>query len=494
MTDRALARHLYLVVFVAYAWFFGGGGWGENAHFALTRAIVERGTVDVQAYASTTGDLAQTPRGIFINKPPGLSLLAVPPYAAAYHLERLIGIDPAAPLAVTINVFIVNLATSVALGALIPPLIFLHARRRGASRRFALSLALIAAFATQLWGLSSVFLLHVASAATMMLAFYTLDNERKRVIAFSGFAAGVSAITNYMAVPVFAAFAVYVLFSRRGDERVKRLAAFVAGGVVPLAAFMLYQLTAFGAVFRLPIAMNERFVTRDAWLGVLNPPSLDALWGITFSPFRGLFYVSPILVLAIVGIAVVLYRRAWGEAWKVGMPVAVHFAINLTFNNWDGGFGVGARYLSPVTPFLALLLLDAKIVHRTIWIALTIISLLNNFAIVAVDPQPNGSFNDPLGEYVYPLLLTGRFSPSVPLHPSWSPELVHGHTSVVRHTFEEAVPFTKHRPGSPVTEWASFNFGELITGPGRLLSLVPIVVFLAAAITLLMRRAAVGDE
>jgi hypothetical protein len=47
----------------------------------------------------------------------------------------------------------------------------------------------------------------------------------------------------------------------------------------------------------------------------LSYPRLDALWGITFGSYRGLFFISPILLLAVVGLAIWGYRREYRRAW-----------------------------------------------------------------------------------------------------------------------------------------------------------------------------------
>ena len=45
-------------------------------------------------------------------------------------------------------------------------------------------------------------------------------------------------------------------------------------------------------------------------------------------------------------------------------------------------------------------------------------------------------------------------------------------------TFDEAIVFARHPPGSLPSEWASFNLGEPFFGPGDVRSLIPIAVLL----------------
>src|SRR5512140_1138414 len=101
--DRRVAAALFLVAFVAYGWFFGGGGWNQNANFDLTRAIVERGTFRIDAYRANTYDVSFNAGHVYANKAPGLSILACIPYAALYAVERAAAVDVDSFAATTFN-------------------------------------------------------------------------------------------------------------------------------------------------------------------------------------------------------------------------------------------------------------------------------------------------------------------------------------------------------------------------------------------------------
>src|SRR5207253_694532 len=124
-----------------------------------------------------------------------------------------------------------------------------------------------------------------------------------------------------------------------------------------------------------------------------------------------------------------------------------------SFNGWEGGFSIGWRYLVPIIPLFGIAILYARRVALTI--ALGVLSFAINFAAAAVDPQPSGTIPRPLTQYIAPLLITGHFSPRVPITPPWSAETFTGHTSVNRLTYDEAVVFSRHASGSPESDWTS---------------------------------------
>src|ERR1700693_2464646 len=153
--DRKIECLLFAAAFFAYGYFHQGGGWAQNARFAMVRAIVEEGRYwiddyliyvhsgetnrdtalvrlpvkdaayerDVSPYVLTwlddrdrqmsisthvdpsatpmliipvtvSGDLSYAQEHFYPAKTPGISLLAAVPYFVIYHAERLVGANP----------------------------------------------------------------------------------------------------------------------------------------------------------------------------------------------------------------------------------------------------------------------------------------------------------------------------------------------------------------------------------------------------------------
>jgi len=460
--DRRVAEWLFLLAFATYAYFYAGGGWNQNAAFDLTRAIVEHHTFAIDAYAGTTGDVSYANGHVYANKAPALSWLAAVPYALAGRFVPL-----------TLAVYLCTLVCVALPGALVPPMLYAYGRRRGVDARWCAAVAGTIAFATLLFPYATIFMVAVPSGALMLYAY---TSERQ---APAGLAAGLAAAMNYLCIAalIFGAPPSRRLAGRRpaaaGETPAHQPARtpalrFAVAAAIPLLAVAVYQWICFGSPFTTSVATTDpRFLTHGS---VFVAPSLDALLGITISPYRGLFFFAPVLLMAI---PVARDKRIVAVA-------AFFFAINVCFNGWEGGFAVGARYLVPLIPLLGVLLLECRGWMRPAVAALAVVSFAINFAAAAVDPQPSGTIPRPLTQYIVPLLLHGRFDPRVPITPPWSAATITGHTSVNPLTHDEAVVFQRHPPGSPQAEWASFNLGELLFGPGDARSLIPILLLLAA--------------
>jgi hypothetical protein len=477
--DRQVAFGLFLIVFLLYGFFWGGGGWAQNVDFALTRSIVLQGDVFMDEYREVSGDVSEIGGRMVSNKSPGLSLLGLP----AYAISRLLIPGEEIGIVVNLRAWFTNLFSNALLSALVPPLLFAWARREGIAVRPAAIGALLIGIATPMLPWATVFFRHGSSGALALMAWLAARSRRPASAFVAGLAGGVAALCNYLMLPVLAALALFAAWPEiRGSVRLglKRMAGVASGAVIPLLVFAGYQILATGKVFFLPANRNENFVTEDALFGLLTAPTFDAFWGITFSPYRGLFHLSPLLLLAVVGAWQMARRKNWADLLFILAVFAVHFGVNVTFNNWEAGFGIGPRYLVSAVPLLGVLVIEGAVRTR-IWLvaALAVVSFANAFAATAVDPLPSGSIARPLGGYIYPLLLTGEYEARGPTHPRWSPELFDGHTSVNRMSIDEIVPFAKYPPGDPGSEWAAFNLGEVIAGPGHPASLIPALLLLA---------------
>src|SRR4051812_27733275 len=92
--DRRTLWILGVVLFASYAYFYQAGGWNQNSRFAMVRAILERHTLQIDAYQLHTGDRAFHDGHYYSDKAPGQSLMALPAAAVSRGLARAVGVDP----------------------------------------------------------------------------------------------------------------------------------------------------------------------------------------------------------------------------------------------------------------------------------------------------------------------------------------------------------------------------------------------------------------
>ena len=464
LADRRIAGGLFFLTLVAYAWFFNGGGWNQNAQFDLTRALVERQTLHIDGYRVNTGDISWVINRsdgwwhAYINKPPGVSFLGVIPYAPLYWIERALDVPIDSWKWMTINAWIITIAACGVTGALIPVVIYLYGRRRvDATPLASVLIALAVAFGTTTFPFATMFFAHVPSAFFLLLAFYWLD-ERPLL---AGISAGISSLCFYISIP-----AAGVMFLAAGKRRWR----FLLGGVPFGILLGVYHYLCFGSPFVTAVETSAAFTEKGLLFGVFRLPVAKALWGLTVGDYRGLFYFSPFLVLSLAGASVMLQRRVMRRELAVIVAVAAIFILSIaSFNGWHGGGSYGPRYILPMIPLFALPLFFVRgRLFGVLGVLLGIVSFGIQLVGTATHPMPHGSIGDPVQGWAVPKFFEGEISSN-------------------EQAIDELVPRFRYAQGTHENVWASFNVGEFAFGAGSRMSVLPIALWVVLGSALLCR-------
>jgi hypothetical protein len=122
---------------------------------------------------------------------------------------------------------------------------------------------------------------------------------------------------------------------------------FLFAGAVPVGLMVLYSSALFGSA--LAMGQGQRMSVGS------NP--LEGLVGVLFSPARGLFVFSPILLLGLLGLPLALRRRSGIDLlFPLIAGSAGVIALHAAWAVWWGGHSFGYRLLSEVLPCLMILL------------------------------------------------------------------------------------------------------------------------------------------
>jgi hypothetical protein len=386
-----------------FAFFVPAATWNPVSRFNLTRAIVEHGSLTVDPYVSSTGDRSLVGNHWYSDKAPVVAFLAVPTYAAVYGSQRLRGATlpdyraistpkvPAARLipnrAYQSALYACSLSTSGLGGVAIALMLFSLLRRRTTARAAFLgsSLTVLASpilpYATSLYG-------HVPSAAFILGGVFCLDHRgglpppsptRWRIAgACFALAAGAEYLT---AVPVVVVMA-WLLLRSTGVNRLERALNLALGGLLPSALVGLYLTLIFGAPWRTGYSFESQpeFVAGHAsgFLG-LHLPRLEGLLGLTFGVRRGLFYLAPLMLVAVVrSVRAALRRRDLSAQTGLGVLITL-LLLNAGYYMWWGGAATGPRHLIPGIAFLGVGIASA-FRSRSRWL----VSLTVVLAVVSV--------------------------------------------------------------------------------------------------------------
>jgi hypothetical protein len=513
---------VFLLLLFTYAYFFQGGGWNQNSRFDQLRAVVEQGRLSINDTMLFRGELDEDGRPVarpvtntpgvpldrvrqlantedvarmepggrfYPNKPPGAVMLALPGYFAVYGVERLLGVEQDHWRTLTLNHYLATLLSVGLLGAL-GGLLFLRTSRRlspaapfGAHAASALTFGL----GTLMLPYATVLFDHVTAAVLLLASFHWLiqanepgQTPRRGSICMllAGAAAGMSVVVNYVCAGMVLLLAGYALW-QHGLRR--RTALFLLGGAPFALLLAAYHQVCFGSPFATANVLTLQSGRLEGMaLGGFNLPSAEVAWKLLFGTRRGLFFTSPVMVLALAAAVPALKERAARAAAIFSLAVfGFYWIFNASFEHWHAGFAIGPRYMIPALPFACIWLARSFHARPRLTLAVAGVSLAILLFATAVDPQPPLRFSNPLFQYLLPLAADGSVTiESIRIEGPVSANPI----GTWEGWYYRIFPY-----GSAAARWSSFNLGELLW-PRSLLSLLPLALALATGFWLIARQ------
>jgi hypothetical protein len=432
---------LALLLLACYGYFFPRwADWGVNSKMDLTMAIVDQGSFAIDDYYHNTGDYALYKGHHYSDKAPGSSFLAVPFYAAFKAVASTSAVDvfidriannPA--LANTLYkegsgllrdkvyfalaLYVVTFCVMALPSALLGYLLYQFLGYLVQNRRSRALIVLLYGLGTVAFPYSQTFNGRQIAAVMTVASFYILFKLKRgeltsRYLWLVGLLMGYVVITDYPSVLILGALFLYAVSFLR-DWR--RLLPVILAGIPPVALMIFYNLSTFESLLPTGYKYSELYqdLHSQGFISITYP-RLDAIYGLTFSPFRGLFFLSPALLLAIPGF-VYWYRRGIyrAEWWVCAWAVSSTFLLYSSSIMWWGGFAVGPAYLAVMIPYMVLpfaFWLDGRDQSPWVWIVtvgLTVASIL----LVWAETIAGQSFPDltpnPLFALSLPALMAG---------------------------------------------------------------------------------------
>ncbi len=425
-SPRKAAILLGVVTFLSFSYFYEGGGWNQNSRFDLVRAIVERHTLQIDAYHENTQDKAHFKGHYYSDKAPGLAFLAVPFAVAARPALRSVGIDPESPRGEIALSYVVS-AGAVALPAALAGvcLFFLGLRFGGGSSGAAFA-PLVMCLGTPMWAYASLFWAHALVGACLIFGFASALKVRESENARGdflwglavGLAAGWATVTEYPAAPASAILALLALsqaWPRGTAVRWRVVAGVGLGAGICVIVLLGYLHAAFGT-FRPSYSYYDpnsfSFMQQQGYLG-LTYPHPDRLLKIMFGCSRGLFLASPVLLAATLGLWWLWKEKAHRAAAVTAVAVAAYyFLFNASFYWWKAGLSFGPRYAGASIPLLCVGLPvawgRATPVWRRVLIGAALCSMFLALMVVSTTSQLSMQDSCPIVHSVWPAFWSGH--------------------------------------------------------------------------------------
>jgi hypothetical protein len=323
----------------------------------------------------------QIRRGHFVSTYPVMpAILSAPIYALPVWAAALLGV----PMTLAVVTVLAKLAASFACAVSVS-LVYLTLRRLTAPRP-ALWIALIYAFATSTWSVSSQGLWQTAwSQPLLAAAFYFLVRAREeqgRFLIWAGLMLALSVACRSPNIVFAALLTIYVLHEHwwggRGGEgadfevedasgsgvvrpnpeprTLKPLLSFLIFPILigaGLAAYRLYYFASLAGGYAHEMSRLEHSeVTKFAF----SYPHWTAFWGLLISPSRGILVLSPVLIFSVIAMGIVLWRRRDRMMVYISIASIALVIFYSAWSVWDGAYCYSYRFLVDLLPGLCLLL------------------------------------------------------------------------------------------------------------------------------------------
>jgi hypothetical protein len=418
---------------VSYGYFFPRwADWNQNSRLDLTMAIVESGSLAIDAYHMNTGDKLYVEGHYYSDKAPGLSFAAVPVYAALRPILTNPLITPllermgrGSALADTLNPegsgvnlekvrfaiaqYVLTLALVSLPSALLGVLLYRFLAQLTLQPLPRLVLVLAYGLGTVAFPYSTGFYSHQPGAVLTFSAFWLIftgegESLKDWRLWLAGALLGYAMLTEYQTGLIAVVLGVYAVVRRR-DWKAGLLLALAA--LPSILVLMLYNQARFGAPLELGYKYHATF-TQHAQAGFagLAGFSWSALGDVTVSPRKGLFFRAPFLLfapLALVGLW--RSRRFRLEALCSLLIAAGYFGYAASFYDWGGGHTAGPRYLVAMLPFVVFPLISLFEAPRWRWLTLLLSAVsivITGAETVAGQHFPYQQVTDPWGQYIWP--------------------------------------------------------------------------------------------
>lgn len=344
----------------------------ERAPYAFMLSLLERKTV---VLTKDLADFGSPDVGFIKDKfysyfPIGISALIAPLYLLGYKYNLgLLGAYATMPL--------IAIATLVALYGIARRVLQLPAWS-------ALVAALVFGFATTSWSYAITIYQHQVSAFCMVVGFYCVWSYAQRTSrawvwsALFAFIYGLSVFVDYPNALLLAPLGIYFLYESFdlhkaiAGYQIKIRASLVLAGLIftlITAGHLYYNQTQLGSWNRfhntLPRYTTETYAAafadseaeakrKDGAAQVFHETNIiHGTYELFVAPDKGVFFFSPILLLAFLGLYYA-FKKSTPAIATLGSLAAVNFFVYASFGDPWGGWAYGPRYVIPAMAMLAL--------------------------------------------------------------------------------------------------------------------------------------------
>lgn len=385
---KSIGFKIFVTVFILIALHVVPDGSQSDRYVDSVKALVENGSFALQSGAKHV-DSVMINGNLYSVIAPGLPILLAPLYYVHRVMLSAIGIPSA-----EVSKAVFNLASNIFVMA---PLIggtavamFYTLKTLTTDLRKQIWLVFIFIFGSLTFFYATYGIwVHAYTMSLVFIAFSLIIAKKNNFLI--GLILGLSQLIDYIAVlPIFWLLGFWIYTNRKKEfgELIKQLGLLLTGYAIFLCGLLYYNYLITGSALQTP---NSIFLQQAVQEGrsiqrsMFSMPSIASLWGLSFSPYRGIFLYFPMMFLFLW----TLLKKQF-DSDNVMLFCFLFFGFTFLFNStyyaWSGDSCFGPRHLVTAIPFVILPIVKCQLKYIKIF---GVISIFINLAGVSTVPSNN---------------------------------------------------------------------------------------------------------
>jgi hypothetical protein len=356
-------------------------------------AIVKEGQLNIDTFNTDAGgykssDVATYQGKLYTDKAIGSSVLGAIVYYPIYTVLHLTGTELSVAAEKHLLTFLIMGLPSAWIGTLL----YMICEYLSKSRIRAFLVTIAITLGTMYFPFSIVFFGHQLAASLLFGAFYLIFRIKtlpapQHINHFYtfliGLLMGLAILTDMTTAVAVLPLIVYYFYVLGSKKLLKQAAVWITpalGGLIPILLLCGYNFLVYDDPFSVgyQYLVDETFKNAMAnGLMGIGRPRLRILFYETLHPAQGLFWQSPVLLMAAVGGFFMLREKQfWAELTLAFIVCSAYLLMNSGYFMWWGGWSFGIRQIVPMLPFLCLPLIFVPKKFYPLMIGLTAISVI----------------------------------------------------------------------------------------------------------------------
>ncbi|KAB8334167.1 hypothetical protein SD80_006905 [Scytonema tolypothrichoides VB-61278] len=401
---KHISHRIFITVFILIALHATPDGPQTSRYTDAIHSFVNFGTFALQKGYRSHIDILLRNNNAYSVIPPGIPIILAPLYFIHQMLMRLIGIPEGEVYWAIFNI-LSNVCVSAPLLGIVAVIMFktLDYFTNDLIKKLWLVFIFIFGSLVFFYSTNGIWS-HVYTMSFIFIAFYLIINQANSFLI--GLFLGLAQMVDYIAIVPISLLIGFWIYLRIQEKDYKKLLInillLLLGYSIFLGVIMFYNQTITGSVFKTPNSLFLKQLNQEDSIqkSMFFVPSLETLWGLTFSSFRGIFLYFPMTILFFGSFVKKTYQKN-NVILFCFIFFAFIFVLNTSYYAWSGDVCFGPRHLVVATPFILLPVVYSPLKYIKL---LGVLSMFINLAGVSTIPSNNLVINIVMFLYRGPFL------------------------------------------------------------------------------------------